>query len=205
MFALAHVLRSFSETDFCHGVQVIKLISQVIADFADGEIGQQARAYDTKLTISEYMDKSFYKTATLIAASCKGAAVFSDCSVDVKNAMFEFGRHLGLAFQVVDDILDFTQSSAQLGKPQVSSRVSQYGQTPAGCLCFAQSKFCFLVVIVQAQHRVSVVFLLTCIVGLCLCFSKECMGSDQPPPAHVQVVLPPGRFSCSAAIILPVS
>lgn len=100
--------------------QVIKLISQVIADFADGEIGQQARAYDTKLTIAEYMDKSFYKTATLIAASCKGAAVFSDCGVDVKNSMFEFGRHLGLAFQVVDDILDFTQTSAQLGKPQVS-------------------------------------------------------------------------------------
>ena len=99
--------------------QVIKLISQVIADFADGEIGQQARAFDTTLTIPEYMDKSFYKTATLIAASCKSAAVFSDMGVDVKNAMFEYGRHLGLAFQVVDDILDYTQSSAQLGKPQV--------------------------------------------------------------------------------------
>lgn len=107
------------------------------------------------------MDKSFYKTATLIAASCKSAAVFSDvseevghgpavtecvsrqghcvrvdwarrtaftsaCGADwlraatqVKNAMFEYGRHLGLAFQVVDDILDFTQTSEQLGKPQV--------------------------------------------------------------------------------------
>lgn len=99
--------------------QVIKLISQVIADFADGEIGQQARAFDTTLSIPEYMDKSFYKTATLIAASCKSAAVFSNVTVDVKNAMFEYGRHLGLAFQVVDDILDFTQSAAQLGKPQV--------------------------------------------------------------------------------------
>lgn len=36
----------------------------------------------------------------------------------MKNAMFEYGRHLGLAFQVVDDILDFTQTSEQLGKPQ---------------------------------------------------------------------------------------
>lgn len=98
---------------------MIKLISQVIADFADGEIGQQARAFDTTLTIPDYMDKSFYKTATLIAASCKGAAVFSDSPIEIKNSMFEFGRHLGLAFQVVDDILDFTQSSAQLGKPQV--------------------------------------------------------------------------------------
>jgi hypothetical protein len=37
----------------------------------------------------------------------------------VKDAMFEYGRHLGLAFQVVDDILDFTQTTEQLGKPQV--------------------------------------------------------------------------------------
>lgn len=41
------------------------------------------------------------------------------CVCQVKNAMFEYGRHLGLAFQVVDDILDFTTPSEQLGKPQV--------------------------------------------------------------------------------------
>ena len=44
--------------------------------------------------------------------------MFSDCSEEVKTAMYEYGRHLGLAFQVVDDILDFTQSTAALGKPQ---------------------------------------------------------------------------------------
>lgn len=65
------------------------------------------------------MDKNFYKTASLIAASCKSAAVFSECSQDVKDSMFEYGRHLGLAFQVIDDILDFTQTAEQLGKPQV--------------------------------------------------------------------------------------
>ena len=85
----------------------------------------QARHFDTTLTIPEYMDKSFYKTATLIAASCKSAAVFSGLPQASKDACFEYGRHLGLAFQVVDDILDFTQSSEQLGKPQV--------RRPAGC------------------------------------------------------------------------
>ena len=39
--------------------------------------------------------------------------------LQVKNAMFEYGRHLGLAFQIVDDILDFTTATEQLGKPQV--------------------------------------------------------------------------------------
>jgi len=101
-------------------LQVIKLISQVIADFANGEISQQQKVFDTSMTLEEYMDKNFYKTASLIAASCKSAAVFSDCSQDVKDSMFEYGRHLGLAFQIIDDILDFTQTAEQLGKPQVN-------------------------------------------------------------------------------------
>lgn len=100
-------------------MQVIKLISQVIADFANGEISQIGSLFDTSLTLQKYSDKSYYKTATLIAASCKSAAVFSGVSKEVKEQMFEYGRHLGLAFQVVDDILDFTQSAEQLGKPQV--------------------------------------------------------------------------------------
>ena len=99
-------------------LEVIKLISQVIADFADGEISQAASLFDPSFTLEKYLDKSFYKTASLIAASCRGAAVFSECDEEVKAAMYEYGRHLGLAFQVVDDILDFTQSTAALGKPQ---------------------------------------------------------------------------------------
>ena len=45
--------------------------------------------------------------------------MFGGVDEPVKDAMFEYGRHLGLAFQVVDDILDFTQTTEQLGKPQV--------------------------------------------------------------------------------------
>ena len=99
-------------------LEVIKLISQVIADFADGEISHAASLFDASVTLDKYLEKSFYKTASLIAASCRGAAVFSECSEEEKKAMYEYGKHLGLAFQVVDDILDFTQSSAKLGKPQ---------------------------------------------------------------------------------------
>mmetsp|Transcript_2004 Transcript_2004/g.5908 ORF Transcript_2004/g.5908 Transcript_2004/m.5908 type:complete len:431 (+) Transcript_2004:217-1509(+) len=99
-------------------LEVIKLISQVIADFANGEISQAASLFDTDISLEKYLDKSFYKTASLIAASCKSAAAFSGCDAEMKNAMFEYGRHLGLAFQVVDDILDFTQTEEQLGKPQ---------------------------------------------------------------------------------------
>ena len=114
-------------------VQVIKLISQVIAVFANGEISQQQKVFDSSITLDEYMDKNFYKTASLIAASCKSAAVFSECSQDIKDSMFEYGRHLGLAFQIIDDILDFTQTAEQLGKPQVSAL--QITHTPPPRLC----------------------------------------------------------------------
>jgi all-trans-nonaprenyl-diphosphate synthase len=85
----------------CWCLQVIKLISQVIADFANGEISQATALFDTDLSIQQYLDKSFFKTASLIAASCRSAAVFSDCDNATKDAMFQYGKHLGLAFQVL--------------------------------------------------------------------------------------------------------
>jgi len=98
-------------------LEVIKLISQVIADFADGEISQATALFNTNITFEDYNIKSHQKTGSLIAASCKSAAVFSDVPLDVKDDMYAYGKHLGLAFQIVDDILDFTQTEEQLGKP----------------------------------------------------------------------------------------
>ncbi|XP_010275452.1 PREDICTED: probable solanesyl-diphosphate synthase 3, chloroplastic [Nelumbo nucifera] len=101
-------------------IEVIKLISQVIKDFASGEIKQASSLYDCDVELEEYLIKSYYKTASLIAASTKGAAIFSGVDSSICEKMFEYGRNLGLSFQVVDDILDFTQSSEQLGKPAAS-------------------------------------------------------------------------------------
>lgn len=98
-------------------LEVIKLISQVIKDFASGEIKQASSLFDCDIELEEYLLKSYYKTASLIAASTKGAAVFSKVDKNVTDQMYEFGKNLGLSFQVVDDILDFTQSAEQLGKP----------------------------------------------------------------------------------------
>jgi len=63
-----------------YNLEVIKLISQVIADFADGEISQAGALFDCDITLEQYLEKSHNKTASLIAASCKSAAVFSECS-----------------------------------------------------------------------------------------------------------------------------
>ncbi|KAL1817957.1 hypothetical protein ACET3Z_020531 [Daucus carota] len=98
-------------------LDVIKLISQVIKDFASGEIKQASSLFDCDVELDEYLIKSYYKTASLIAASTKGAAIFSGVDSDVCEHMYQYGKNLGLSFQVVDDILDFTQSAEQLGKP----------------------------------------------------------------------------------------
>lgn len=98
-------------------LDVIKLISQVIKDFASGEIKQASSLFDCDIKLEDYLIKSYYKTASLLAASTKGAAIFSQVDNSVCEKMYEYGRNLGLSFQIVDDILDFTQSAKQLGKP----------------------------------------------------------------------------------------
>lgn len=104
-------------------LEVIKLISQVIKDFARGEIKQALNLFDCDIQLDEYLAKSYYKTASLIAAGTKGGAIFSGVSNRIIEQMYQFGKNLGLAFQIVDDILDFTQSAEQLGKPAGSDLV----------------------------------------------------------------------------------
>ncbi|MED6118138.1 sporulation-specific protein 2 [Stylosanthes scabra] len=98
------------ESDLRRGKPVIK-------DFASGEIKQASSLFDCDVELDEYLIKSYYKTASLIAASTKGAAIFSGADSSITEKMYEYGKNLGLSFQVVDDILDFTQSAEQLGKP----------------------------------------------------------------------------------------
>jgi all-trans-nonaprenyl-diphosphate synthase len=101
-------------------LQVVKLLSQVIMDLAEGEIQQGLNRFDTNLTISAYLDKSYFKTASLIANSAKSVGVLSNLSETASDQLYAYGRHLGLAFQIVDDILDFTSSDEVLGKPACS-------------------------------------------------------------------------------------
>ena len=98
-------------------LEVVKLLSQVIMDLAEGEIQQGLNRFSTGLSIDEYLEKSYYKTASLLANSAKAAATLSESPITLANDLFHYGRHIGLAFQIIDDILDFTGSTEALGKP----------------------------------------------------------------------------------------
>lgn len=98
-------------------LEVVKLLSEVIMDLASGEIQQGLNRFDTNISIEAYLKKSYYKTASLVANSSKAAGLLSDVSGETADHLYGYGRSLGLAFQIVDDILDFTSSTDTLGKP----------------------------------------------------------------------------------------
>lgn len=64
-----------------------------------------------------YFHKNYYKTGSLMANSCKAAVVLADHDDEVQKIAFAYGKHIGLAFQLVDDVLDFEGDFSSLGKP----------------------------------------------------------------------------------------
>lgn len=112
-------------------LEVVKLLSEVIRDFAEGEIQQGINCFDTSISLEAYLEKSYYKTASLIANSAKAAGVLSEQSAEVNHHLYNYGRNLGLAFQIVDDILDFTSPTEVLGKPSGSDLISGNITAPA--------------------------------------------------------------------------
>lgn len=127
---------------------VVKLLSEVIMDLAEGEIQQGLNGFDTSLTLEAYLEKSYYKTASLIANSSKAAGVLSGLSAEENMHLYHYGRDIGLAFQIVDDILDFTGSSETLGKPAGSDL--QSGNLTAPVL-FALEEKPFLEVLIERE------------------------------------------------------
>ena len=100
-----------------NNLKVVKTISKIITDFAEGEVQQGLKSFDNLISIQEYTEKSFYKTASLIACSCKATVMLSHGNESKENDFYLYGKHLGLAFQIVDDILDVTGIPESLGKP----------------------------------------------------------------------------------------
>jgi all-trans-nonaprenyl-diphosphate synthase len=103
-----------------NNLDVVKLLSEVIMDLAAGEIQQGLNRFNPSLSTETYLQKSYYKTASLIANSSKAAGLITGTSLETAENLYNYGRHLGLSFQIVDDILDFTSSTDTLGKPAAS-------------------------------------------------------------------------------------
>jgi geranylgeranyl pyrophosphate synthase len=86
-------------------------------DICAGEVRQQAIRYRYDTDVDEYMRRIEAKTATLLAACCDIGALMGGLDEGKRSALRAFGRLLGLAFQIADDVLDYEGSQDKIGKP----------------------------------------------------------------------------------------
>ncbi|KAM7535147.1 hypothetical protein Aperf_G00000098838 [Anoplocephala perfoliata] len=97
--------------------EVVSVLSMVLNDLIRGEFMQLASNSDENYRFYLYLEKTYKKTASLMANSCKAVTILSDVDSSLVNSAYNFGRHLGMAFQLLDDVLDFVGQEAKLGKP----------------------------------------------------------------------------------------
>ncbi len=113
-FIFASALKLMSEIEIPRAHQVL---AQGMKEMCLGEIEQINEQYDTDQNIRKYFKRIKRKTALLIALSCQLGAITSKADVSLQKKLYDFGFSVGMAFQITDDILDFTASEKQLGKP----------------------------------------------------------------------------------------
>ncbi len=116
-FLLAKSLSLAVDTD---KLKVLKVLAHTTTLMAEGEILQLLHARNLNLTEEQYFEVTIRKTAALMSAACQIGAILGGVSEDEEEALTQFGMNLGITFQVIDDILDFTGDEKELGKPVVN-------------------------------------------------------------------------------------
>jgi len=113
-FLLAQSAELASRLD---SVRIMSLLSQTVMDMSSGELRQYAASQSHTLDEADYFARIGGKTASLFAMCCEGAGVLSGQSEECIGALRSYGTNFGLAFQIVDDVLDFVGDAQSLGKP----------------------------------------------------------------------------------------
>lgn len=97
-------------------MRVMEILSDATNRIAQGEVMQLMNCNDPDTTIESYLKVIYSKTARLFEAATQLAAVLTDQRKDIEVAMQSYGKHLGTAFQLIDDVLDYTSQSDSMGK-----------------------------------------------------------------------------------------
>jgi len=97
-------------------LKVLKILSNASAVIAEGEVNQLTAARRIDVSEERYLDIIGAKTAALFAAACRIAAVVAERSENEESALDAYGRNLGIAFQLVDDAIDYVSDAGTMGK-----------------------------------------------------------------------------------------
>lgn len=95
---------------------ILKILSDASAIITQGEVKQLAIAQNLDTNFEDYLDVVKSKTAALFSASCEIGPVIAEQPAEQVSAMHEFGLNLGIAFQIIDDVLDYSAKQSKLGK-----------------------------------------------------------------------------------------
>ncbi|MBX3604164.1 MAG: octaprenyl diphosphate synthase [Piscinibacter sp.] len=108
--------RAFQMMVSVNRMRVLDVLADATNVIAEGEVLQLMNMHDPDLAVDDYLRVIRYKTAKLFEASARLGAVLAEAPDEVERACAAYGRSLGTAFQLVDDLLDYEGSTAQLGK-----------------------------------------------------------------------------------------
>ncbi len=99
-----------------NSMQIMKILSKATNQISEGEVLQLLNIKNANVSQAEYFEVIERKTACLFKAACQIAGILSESDKDIINALGSFGMHLGNAFQIIDDTLDYESNSSVIGK-----------------------------------------------------------------------------------------
>ena len=102
-----------------HG-QITKILTDISARMIEGELNEYYRSGNLDLAEEDYLDIIDKKTASLFSASCQIGGILGNASDEEEHSLVEYVTNLGMSFQIIDDLLDFTGDEKVLGKPVFS-------------------------------------------------------------------------------------
>lgn len=108
--------RSFEMMVEMDSMRLMKILSHTTNIIAEGEVLQLLNCHDADTSEDRYLEVIHHKTAKLFEAAGQLGAVISNSSTEIETAMSNYAMHLGGAFQLVDDLLDYSESSESIGK-----------------------------------------------------------------------------------------
>ena len=98
-------------------MRVVKLFAETLATICQGELRQSLDAFNLELTCTDYLERISRKTASLFSMATETGAILSQAPEESIEILRDYGYNLGIAFQIVDDIMDFIGTEEELGKP----------------------------------------------------------------------------------------
>jgi geranylgeranyl pyrophosphate synthase len=98
-------------------IRVVQLFADTLRIICEGELRQNFSSRQWEQPLDSYYVRIFSKTASLFASATRSGAILAGASVAEEEALYDYGRSLGMAFQIVDDILDYSGDESSMGKP----------------------------------------------------------------------------------------